>query len=160
MRRGHDAGRRHPRPAPAQAVLQKPLLPSPPRHLCRRAAGPLSAAVGRANEAAGRCLHQDDQMIIAPIIFCTVVHGIASMQDMRKVPVAGIALILGVDRFMSEARALTNLIGNGVARLVVSRWEGALDNDRRRRLLDSETDADVDEPERVLDVLSPSTPLR
>jgi aerobic C4-dicarboxylate transport protein len=43
-------------------------------------------------------------------------------------PVAGIALILGVDRFMSEARAITNLIGNGVATLVVSRSEGAFDD--------------------------------
>jgi aerobic C4-dicarboxylate transport protein len=41
--------------------------------------------------------------------------------------VAGLALILGIDRFMSEARALTNFIGNGVATLVVSRWEGELD---------------------------------
>jgi aerobic C4-dicarboxylate transport protein len=44
-----------------------------------------------------------------------------------SVPVAGLALILGIDRFMSEARALTNFIGNGVATLVVSRWEGELD---------------------------------
>jgi aerobic C4-dicarboxylate transport protein len=43
------------------------------------------------------------------------------------VPVAGIALILGIDRFMSEARALTNLIGNGVATIVVSKWCGELD---------------------------------
>jgi aerobic C4-dicarboxylate transport protein len=43
------------------------------------------------------------------------------------IPVAAMALILGVDRFMSESRALTNVIGNGVATLVVARWEGALD---------------------------------
>ena len=43
------------------------------------------------------------------------------------IPVAAIALILGVDRFMSECRALTNVIGNGVASLVVARWEGTLD---------------------------------
>jgi aerobic C4-dicarboxylate transport protein len=42
-------------------------------------------------------------------------------------PVAAIALILGIDRFMSEARALTNLVGNTVATLVVARWTGALD---------------------------------
>ena len=84
----------------------------------------------------------------------------ATLSSVGTIPVAGIALILGVDRFMSEARALTNLIGNGVATLVVSRWEGALDNDRMRRLLDSETDADADEPERVLDVLSPPAPIR
>jgi aerobic C4-dicarboxylate transport protein len=84
----------------------------------------------------------------------------ATLSSVGTIPVAGIALILGVDRFMSEARALTNLIGNGVATLVVSRWEGALDDGRMRRLLDSETDADAEEPERVLDVLSPPTPVR
>jgi len=47
-----------------------------------------------------------------------------------SVPVAGMALILGVDRFMSECRSLTNFIGNAVATVVVSRWEGALDRDR------------------------------
>jgi aerobic C4-dicarboxylate transport protein len=43
------------------------------------------------------------------------------------VPIAGLALILGVDRFMSEARALTNLIGNGVATIVVGKWCGGVD---------------------------------
>jgi aerobic C4-dicarboxylate transport protein len=46
--------------------------------------------------------------------------------------VAGLALILGIDRFMSEARALTNLVGNGVATLVVARWCGELDRERLR----------------------------
>ena len=46
---------------------------------------------------------------------------------MGTIPVAAMALILGVDRFLSEARALTNVIGNGVATLVVARWEGSLD---------------------------------
>ena len=45
------------------------------------------------------------------------------------VPVAGMALILGIDRFMSECRALTNFIGNAVATVVVARWEGALDRE-------------------------------
>jgi len=45
--------------------------------------------------------------------------------------VEGIALLLGVDRFMSEARAITNLIGNGVATLVISRSEGAFDDTKR-----------------------------
>ena len=44
-----------------------------------------------------------------------------------SVPVAGLALILGIDRFMSEGRALTNIIGNGVATIVIARWEDALD---------------------------------
>jgi aerobic C4-dicarboxylate transport protein len=51
----------------------------------------------------------------------------ATLQVVPSVPVAGMALILGVDRFMSECRALTNFIGNAVATLVVSRWEGQLD---------------------------------
>ncbi|MBY0490216.1 MAG: dicarboxylate/amino acid:cation symporter [Gemmatimonadaceae bacterium] len=51
----------------------------------------------------------------------------------RTVPVEGVALLLGVDRFMSEARAITNLIGNGVATLVVSRSEGAFDDEKRRQ---------------------------
>ena len=51
----------------------------------------------------------------------------ATLSVMPSVPVAGMALILGVDRFMSECRALTNFIGNAVATIVVSRWEGALD---------------------------------
>ncbi|WP_345785834.1 dicarboxylate/amino acid:cation symporter [Gemmatimonas sp.] len=50
----------------------------------------------------------------------------------RTVPVEGVALLLGVDRFMSEARAITNLIGNGVATLVVSRSEGAFDDEKRK----------------------------
>ena len=51
----------------------------------------------------------------------------ASLSAVGHVPVAGLALILGVDRFMSEARALTNLIGNGVATIVVGKWCGAVD---------------------------------
>ena len=48
----------------------------------------------------------------------------ATLSSTGTVPVAGLALILGIDRFMSEARAITNLIGNGVATMVVARWEG------------------------------------
>ncbi|HEV7501763.1 MAG TPA: C4-dicarboxylate transporter DctA [Vicinamibacteria bacterium] len=55
----------------------------------------------------------------------------STLQAMKVVPVEGIALLLGVDRFMSEARAITNLIGNGVATLVISRSEGAFDESRR-----------------------------
>jgi aerobic C4-dicarboxylate transport protein len=54
----------------------------------------------------------------------------ATLMVVPSVPVAGLALILGIDRFMSEARALTNIIGNGVATIVVARWEGALDRER------------------------------
>ena len=54
---------------------------------------------------------------------------------MPSVPVAGMALILGVDRFMSECRALTNFIGNAVATIVIAKWEGALDKDMLDRAL-------------------------
>ena len=58
----------------------------------------------------------------------------ATLMVVPSVPVAGLALILGIDRFMSEARAITNIIGNGVATIVIARWEGALD----RGCLDAE----------------------
>jgi aerobic C4-dicarboxylate transport protein len=51
---------------------------------------------------------------------------------------------------MSEARALTNLIGNGVATVVVARWENALDMARMRRHLDRETEGEADDPEKLL----------
>jgi aerobic C4-dicarboxylate transport protein len=54
----------------------------------------------------------------------------ATLAIVPEIPVAGLTLILGVDRFMSEARALTNMLGNGIATLVVSRWEGRLDSSR------------------------------
>jgi aerobic C4-dicarboxylate transport protein len=76
-----------------------------------------------------------------------------------KLPVEGLALLLGVDRFMSEARAITNLIGNGVATVVVSKWENALDTERMQRVLDGETVADADEPEEVLDAVLPAEDL-
>ncbi|OEY99223.1 MULTISPECIES: dicarboxylate/amino acid:cation symporter [Stenotrophomonas] len=60
----------------------------------------------------------------------------ATLAVVPEVPVAGMALILGVDRFMSECRSLTNFIGNAVATVVVSRWEGALDRDRLALALD------------------------
>jgi len=60
----------------------------------------------------------------------------ATLAVVPEVPVAGMALILGVDRFMSECRSLTNFIGNAVATVVVSRWEGALDRNRLKLALD------------------------
>ena len=54
----------------------------------------------------------------------------ATLSIIPSVPVAGMALILGVDRFMSQGRSLTNFIGNAVATIVVARWEGALDKDQ------------------------------
>jgi aerobic C4-dicarboxylate transport protein len=59
----------------------------------------------------------------------------ATLAVVPTIPVAGMALILGIDRFMSECRALTNFVGNGVASVVVSRWEGELDRERLARVL-------------------------
>jgi aerobic C4-dicarboxylate transport protein len=73
----------------------------------------------------------------------------ATLASVGTIPVASIALILGIDRFMSEARALTNLIGNGVATIVVAKWENALDEDQLHRRLNRETDLEADEPETV-----------
>ncbi|HEX5083497.1 MAG TPA: dicarboxylate/amino acid:cation symporter [Blastocatellia bacterium] len=62
----------------------------------------------------------------------------ATLSTIGTVPVAGLALLLGIDRFMSEARAITNLIGNGVATMVVAKWEGAMDEGRARAALAGE----------------------
>jgi len=59
----------------------------------------------------------------------------ATLSAVGQVPVAGLTLILGIDRFMSEARALTNLIGNGVATLVIGKWCGQVDESRLRKEL-------------------------
>jgi aerobic C4-dicarboxylate transport protein len=75
----------------------------------------------------------------------------ATLSAVGGVPVAGLALILGIDRFMSEARALTNLIGNGVATLVVAKWTGDLDMDRLHKGLNQETWEEAQEPEVLLD---------
>jgi aerobic C4-dicarboxylate transport protein len=59
----------------------------------------------------------------------------STLSAMQTVPVEGIALVLGVDRFMSQARSMTNLIGNGAATLVIARSEGAFDEEQHRRAL-------------------------
>jgi aerobic C4-dicarboxylate transport protein len=63
----------------------------------------------------------------------------ATLSATGTLPVEGLALLLGVDRFMSEARAITNLIGNGVATVAMARWEGDLDQQKLRRTLYGET---------------------
>ncbi|MFO1119717.1 MAG: dicarboxylate/amino acid:cation symporter [Rhodospirillales bacterium] len=80
----------------------------------------------------------------------------STLAAVGHIPVASIALILGVDRFMSEARALTNLVGNGVATIVVARWENALDLVKLRRELNNETVEEAEDPELVL--VSAETP--
>lgn len=87
----------------------------------------------------------------------------ATLSAVGNVPVAGLALILGIDRFMSEARALTNLIGNGVATMVVAKWTNDLDTDRMTRVLNNETPEQANEPEAVLDEVEnhmPTDPVR
>jgi Na+/H+-dicarboxylate symporter len=69
----------------------------------------------------------------------------ATLASMHKIPVEGLVLLLGVDRFLNEARAVTNLIGNGVATVVVARWEGQLDMEIARAMLDRKTTVEVDD---------------
>ncbi|MGO9586721.1 MAG: C4-dicarboxylate transporter DctA [Limisphaerales bacterium] len=60
----------------------------------------------------------------------------ATLASMGKIPVAGLVLLVGIDRFVNAARAVTNLIGNGLATIVVARWEKAFDEKRAGALLD------------------------
>ncbi len=74
----------------------------------------------------------------------------ATLSAVGTVPVAGLALILGIDRFMSGARALTSLVGNGVAPIVVAKWTGELDEARLQAGLDNETWIEAQEPEELI----------
>ena len=67
----------------------------------------------------------------------------ATLSSVGKVPVAGLTLLLGVDRFMSEARAITNLIGNGVATVVVAKWERSFDAATAARVLAGDYEEDL-----------------
>lgn len=80
----------------------------------------------------------------------------ATFAAIPTIPVAGLALILGIDRFMSEARALTNLVGNGIATVVVSKWENELNEEQMQRVLNGEAEevTDYDE-EPALDDAEP-----
>ena len=62
----------------------------------------------------------------------------ATLAVFPSIPAAGLTLLLGVDRFMAEARSITNLIGNAVATVVVARWEGAIDMERARKILNGD----------------------
>src|ERR1700730_9215149 len=73
----------------------------------------------------------------------------ATLAAFPTIPVAGLTLLLGVDRFMSEARAITNLIGNAGATMVIARWDGALDLERARRILDGERPTEIEIPEKI-----------
>ena len=74
----------------------------------------------------------------------------ATLSVVPAVPVAGMALILGIDRFMSECRALTNFVGNAVATIVVARWEGELDEARLADVLAGRDASETAEDEVVL----------
>ena len=60
----------------------------------------------------------------------------ATLASMDKIPVAGMVILLGVDRFINEVRALTNVVGNGIATVAVARWEGAFNDKRAAEILD------------------------
>ena len=77
----------------------------------------------------------------------------ATLEAHAVIPVAGIALILGVDRFMNEARTLTNIVGNTVASIVVARWDKDLDLERARRVLRDDDQPSMD----ALDLTGDST---
>jgi aerobic C4-dicarboxylate transport protein len=83
----------------------------------------------------------------------------ATLSAVGGVPVAGLALILGIDRFMSEARALTNLVGNGVATVVVGKWTNELDMRKLTSELNNETILEAEEPEKVLNATTARMPV-
>ena len=80
---------------------------------------------------------------VAGVSGSTFVTLAATLATVQTVPVAGMALLLGIERFMSMARATTNMIGNGVAGIAVARWDGALDVDRMRDVLERRTTPEV-----------------
>lgn len=69
----------------------------------------------------------------------------ATLSAVPTIPVAGLALILGIDRFMSEARALTNLIGNGVATVVISKWENELDQAQLENVMSRDVETEIEQ---------------
>src|SRR5204863_3936438 len=75
----------------------------------------------------------------------------ATLSSTSMLPVAGLTLLIGVDRFMSEARAITNLIGNGLATMVIAKWEGALDMQQARAVLARDAAVLAEEPELAAD---------
>jgi aerobic C4-dicarboxylate transport protein len=72
----------------------------------------------------------------------------ATLSTVGTIPVAGIMLVFGIDKFMSECRALTNMIGNSVAAIVVAKWEGQFDVEQARRVLNPKAAARDKAPER------------
>ncbi|XVV01992.1 C4-dicarboxylate transporter DctA [Actinosynnema sp. CA-248983] len=75
----------------------------------------------------------------------TLAASLTAFEANSAIPAVGIALIVGIDRFMSEARAITNVIGNGVGTLVIARWQGQLDRARLKEVLADPSKVDVDD---------------
>jgi aerobic C4-dicarboxylate transport protein len=67
----------------------------------------------------------------------------ATLTIVPDIPITSLAILLGIDKFMSECRALTNLVGNGVATIVISRWERELDADKLHEALASRPEITV-----------------
>jgi aerobic C4-dicarboxylate transport protein len=99
-------------------------------------------------QATGTPLSLREQMVVLAVLMLTskgsagvagagFVTLAATLASMNRIPVAGLLLLLGVDRFTNAARAITNIIGNGVATIVVARWEGAFDARRAADVLDN-----------------------
>lgn len=88
----------------------------------------------------------------------------ATLASLGKIPVAGMVLLLGVDRFMSEARAITNTIGNAVGTVAIARWVGAIDTVRLNNVLDGKVDPEdlheLYEVEQVGDFTKTSHPMK
>jgi len=78
----------------------------------------------------------------------------STLSAMKIIPIESIALLLGVDRFMSEARAIVNLIGNGVATVVIAKSENAFDAEQNRRALAGHVVLEEDEPLAELPAIS------
>lgn len=105
-------------------------------------------------QATNTPLSMTDQLVILGVLMLTskgsagvtgsgFITLAATLASMGNIPVAGMVLLLGVDRFMSEARAITNTIGNAVATMAVARWVGALDMARMHKVLDQDASVEL-----------------
>ncbi|MGF7243941.1 aerobic C4-dicarboxylate transport protein [Pseudomonas oryzihabitans] len=124
-------------------------------------------------QATNTPLSLTDQLIIMAVLMLTskgsagvtgsgFITLAATLASLGTIPVAGMVLLLGVDRFMSEARAITNTIGNGVATLAIARWVGALDMNRLKAALDGKPlptpEVEADAPDRMASI-DPGLPV-
>lgn len=80
----------------------------------------------------------------------------ATLATMDNIPVAGMVLLLGVDRFMSEARAITNTIGNAVGTMAIAKWVGALDSTRMNQVLDGQVVGELEKSESLPSAAKPA----